>query len=62
MNYYKNLERVKVQAKLEINTEKLWPLNEMKITGGEPDIVQGKDFKDEEMFVTTARHRSQGKT
>ena len=34
----------KVQAKLEANTEKLWSLNEMERTGGEPDIV-GHDNK-----------------
>jgi len=33
------LEWVKVQAKLEANTEKLWSLYEMEITGGEPDVV-----------------------
>ncbi|MCX6060409.1 MAG: DUF4256 domain-containing protein [Chloroflexi bacterium] len=34
----------KVQAKLEANTEKLWSLNEMERTGGEPDVV-GYDKK-----------------
>jgi len=29
----------KVQAKLEAHTEKLWSLNEMERTGGEPDVV-----------------------
>ncbi len=33
-----------VQAKLELNTEKLWSLNEMERTGGEPDVV-GHDKK-----------------
>ncbi|MGE0405506.1 MAG: DUF4256 domain-containing protein [Candidatus Korobacteraceae bacterium] len=28
-----------IQAKLEANTEKLWSLNEMEKTGGEPDVV-----------------------
>jgi hypothetical protein len=28
-----------LQAKLEANTEKLWSLNEMERTGGEPDVV-----------------------
>ena len=39
MNRHKGLEWAKVQAKLEANTEKLWSLNEMERTGGEPDIV-----------------------
>jgi hypothetical protein len=44
MNRHKGLEWAKVQAKLETNTEKLWSLNEMERTGGEPDVV-GHDKK-----------------
>src|SRR5438093_2528018 len=44
MNRHKGLEWAKVQAKLEANTEKLWALNEMERTGGEPDVV-GHDKK-----------------
>src|SRR5262245_60836858 len=44
MNRHKGLEWAKVQAKLEANTEKLWSLNEMESTGGEPDVV-GHDKK-----------------
>ena len=43
-NRHKGLEWVKVQTKLESNTAKLWSLNEMEITGGEPDVV-GHDKK-----------------
>jgi hypothetical protein len=42
MNRHKGLEWAKVQAKLEANPEKLWALNEMGRTGGEPDVV-GQD-------------------
>ena len=44
MNRHKGLEWAKVQSTLEANTEKLWSLNEMEITGGEPDVV-GHDKK-----------------
>jgi hypothetical protein len=44
MNRHKGLEWAKVHAKLEANTEKLWSLNEMERTGGEPDVV-GHDKK-----------------
>jgi hypothetical protein len=44
MDRHKGLEWAKVQAKLEANTDKLWSLNEMERTGGEPDIV-GHDKK-----------------
>ncbi|MEH7482813.1 DUF4256 domain-containing protein [Neobacillus drentensis] len=39
MNRHKGLEWANVQAKLETNTEKLWSLNEMERTGGEPDVI-----------------------
>jgi hypothetical protein len=44
MNRHKGFQWVNVQAKLEANTEKLWYLNEMEKTGGEPDVV-GYDKK-----------------
>ena len=39
MNRHKGFEWAKVHAKLQANTEKLYSLNEMEITGGEPDVV-----------------------
>jgi hypothetical protein len=44
MNRHQGLEWAKVQAKLEVNAEKLWSLSEMERTGGEPDVV-GHDKK-----------------
>jgi hypothetical protein len=44
MNRHKGLEWVRVQAKLEANTETLWTLDAMERTGGEPDVV-GHDKK-----------------
>ena len=44
MNRHKGLEWANVRAKLEANAEKLWSLNEMERTGGEPDVV-GHDKK-----------------
>lgn len=38
-NRHEDLEWETVQAKLEANPEKLWSLNEMERTGGEPDVV-----------------------
>ncbi len=43
-NRHKVLEWTAIQAKLQANTEKLWSLNEMEITGGEPDVI-GYDKK-----------------
>ena len=44
MNRHQSLQWEKVQARLEANAEKLWSLNEMERTGGEPDVV-GHDAK-----------------
>jgi len=39
MNLHKSLVWSAIQARLETNSEKLWSLNEMERTGGEPDVV-----------------------
>jgi hypothetical protein len=39
LNRHKGIEWAKVEAKLEANPGKLWSLNEMERTGGEPDVV-----------------------
>jgi len=39
MNRHKSLEWDKILEKLEADSEKLWSLNEMEQTGGEPDVV-----------------------
>src|SRR5207247_6670768 len=44
VNRHKGLEWAKVKAKLEASAEKLWSLNEMERTSGEPDVV-GHDKK-----------------
>jgi hypothetical protein len=44
MNRHKGLKWSDVSARLEANAEKLWLLNEMEKTGGEPDVV-GQDKK-----------------
>jgi len=44
MNRHKSLVWSELQTKLEANSEKLWSLNEMERTGGEPDVV-GLDEK-----------------
>lgn len=49
MNRHEGINWLDVQAKLEANVEKLWSINEMEITGGEPDVV-GYD-KNESKYV-----------
>ncbi|WP_031527810.1 DUF4256 domain-containing protein [Dyadobacter crusticola] len=43
-NRHNGIEWEQVQARLEANPEKLWTLDEMEVTGGEPDVV-GMDAK-----------------
>ncbi len=50
MNRHNGIEWSKVRTKLEKNTEKLWSLNEMERTGGEPDVVSYDKKKDEYIF------------
>lgn len=47
---HKEIEWKNVQAKLKANTEKLWSLNEMEKTGGEPDVVDYDKNTNEYIF------------
>lgn len=49
-NYHKNIEWNDVQTKLEKNPIKLWSINEMEITGGEPDVIGYDKNTDEYIF------------
>lgn len=61
MNRHQGLEWAKVQAKLEANTEKLWSLNEMERTGGEPDVVGHDKKTDEYIFYDCAADSPKGR-
>lgn len=50
MDRHKSIEWSKVQAKLEADNTKLWTVNEMEETGGEPDVV-GHDPKTGEFII-----------
>jgi hypothetical protein len=47
---HKGIEWKDVQAKLEAKPEKMWSLDEMEITGGEPDVVGFDQKTDEYIF------------
>ena len=57
MNRHQGVEWAKVQARL--NPEKLWSLNEMERTGGEPDVV-GQD-KGGYIFVDCSEQTPEGR-
>ncbi|MHB1277731.1 MAG: DUF4256 domain-containing protein [Bacteroidia bacterium] len=45
MNRHKGMVWAKIQAKLEADPTKLWSLDDMETTGGEPDVI-GEDGRD----------------
>jgi hypothetical protein len=57
MNRHKTLEWIKIQAKFEANVGKLWSLNEMERTGGEPDVI-GYDKKTSEYIFYDCSEQS----
>ena len=61
MNRHKNLVWTKVQAKLEVNPEILWSLNEMESTGGEPDIIGLDKTTGEYIFYDCSAESPQGR-
>jgi len=62
MNRHEGLEWTKVQAKLEANAEKLWSLNEMERTGGEPDVVGHDKKTGEYIFFDCSPETPKGRT
>ena len=61
MNRHKGLEWAQVQAKLEAHTEKLWSLNEMERTGGEPDVVGHDKKRGEYIFYDCSAESPHGR-
>ena len=62
MNRHEGLEWAKVQAKLEANTAKLWSLNEMERTDGEPDVVGHDKVTGEYIFFDCSPETPKGRT
>ena len=61
MNRHKGVEWAKVQAKLEASPEKLWSLNEMESTGGEPDVVGQDKSAGEYIFYDCSAESPKGR-
>jgi Protein of unknown function (DUF4256) len=55
MNRHKDLQWPNLQARLEATPAKLWSLNEMETSGGEPDVVSHDTKTGEYIFATTAQ-------
>ncbi|HJP91439.1 MAG TPA: DUF4256 domain-containing protein [Pyrinomonadaceae bacterium] len=61
MTRHKGLEWAKIQAKLEADPEKLWSLNEMERTGGEPDVVAHDKKTGEYIFYDCSAESPKGR-
>ena len=59
---HEGLEWPKVQARLEAHANKLWSLNEMELTGGEPDVVGLDTTTGEYLFFDCSRESPKGRT
>lgn len=61
MNRHTGLVWANVQAKLEANTEKLWSINEMERTGGEPDVMGHDTTTGEYIFYDCSAETPKGR-
>ena len=61
MNRHKGIEWAKVQARLEASPAKLWSLNEMEKTGGEPDVVAHDQKTGEVIFFDCSEQTPSGR-
>lgn len=61
MARHKGLEWAKVQTKLEANPKKLWSLDDMEVTGGEPDVVGFDEKTGEYLFCDCSAESPKGR-
>ncbi len=61
MNRHSDLLWVNIQKKLEVNPDKLWSLNEMERTGGQPDVVDHHKKKGEYIFYDCSPESPSGR-
>lgn len=61
MHRHPSLEWTAVQSKLESNGAKLWSLNEMEQSGGEPDVVDVDTATGEFIFVDCSAQSPKGR-
>lgn len=65
--FEKNVSRHKgvdwsvLQEKLESSPEKLWTLNQMELSGGEPDVVDYNKQTDEYVFIDCSKESPSGR-
>src|SRR5215813_14413470 len=62
MNRHKGMAWASVEVKLQAHPEKLWSLNEMEKTGGEPDVVDHDKKTGEYIFFDCSAESPKGRT
>lgn len=60
-NRHQNIEWAKVEARLQAHSEKLWQLQEMENSGGEPDVVEHDATTGEYIFYDCAAESPKGR-
>lgn len=61
LHRHKKLEWKSIQEKLEANKEELWSLNQMEISGGEPDVIDYDDKTNEYIFCDCSPESPKGR-
>lgn len=60
-NRHKDLDWTKIEAKLKANPEKLWSLEEMEKTEGEPDVIGYEKKTDQYLFADCSAESPKGR-
>ncbi|RZL50337.1 MAG: DUF4256 domain-containing protein [Pedobacter sp.] len=60
-NLHQDLVWDKIESKLRATPAKLWSLNEMEVTGGEPDVVKHNSETDEYIFYDCSAESPKGR-
>lgn len=61
MERHETIEWANVQAKLEANPQKLWSLNEMEETEGEPDVLKYDEVTNTFVFYDCSKESPKGR-
>lgn len=60
-NRHKNADWPRIESRLKKNPEKLWSLNEMEKSGGEPDVVSIDERSEEYVFIDCSKESPTGR-
>ncbi len=61
MSRHKSLKWIDIQTKLESDQDKIWSLNEMELSGGEPDVVEYEKKSNEYIFFDCSAESPKGR-